>query len=103
MPRPMAKLRKSITRASSAGFGWTMRTTSARLGDVPMDARIMNEEPFGPVAVMSAFRDYGADVLERHRVSRVDLEAASEGGERLVAKVPHGHWKRMTFIAGPAR
>ena len=24
----------------------------------------------------------------------------SKRGERLVAKVPHGHWKTMTFIAG---
>ena len=30
------------------------------LGDVPDTARIMNEEPFGPVAVLSPFRHFDA-------------------------------------------
>ena len=29
----------------------------------------MNEEPFGPVAVMSAFRDYGAAIGEANRLA----------------------------------
>jgi succinate-semialdehyde dehydrogenase/glutarate-semialdehyde dehydrogenase len=34
------------------------------LGDVPDTARIMNEEPFGPVAVLSPFRDFD-DVIQK--------------------------------------
>ena len=39
------------------------------LTDVPIGARVMNEEPFGPVAVMSAFRDYGAAIGEANRLA----------------------------------
>jgi succinate-semialdehyde dehydrogenase/glutarate-semialdehyde dehydrogenase len=34
------------------------------LADVPDSARIMNDEPFGPVAVLSSFRDFD-DVIAR--------------------------------------
>ena len=36
--------------------------------DVPLDARIMNEEPFGPLAPVSAFRDYDSLVKEANRL-----------------------------------
>ena len=39
------------------------------LTDVPVDARVMNEEPFGPIAVMSAFRDYEAAIGEADRLA----------------------------------
>lgn len=39
------------------------------LTDVPMDARIMNEEPFGPVAPIMPFSDYDAVVEEANRLS----------------------------------
>jgi succinate-semialdehyde dehydrogenase/glutarate-semialdehyde dehydrogenase len=39
------------------------------LTDVPIVARVMNEEPFGPIAVMSAFRDYDAAVGEANRLA----------------------------------
>jgi succinate-semialdehyde dehydrogenase/glutarate-semialdehyde dehydrogenase len=38
------------------------------LTDVPLDARIMNEEPFGPLAAVSAFRDYDGAVKEANRL-----------------------------------
>lgn len=38
------------------------------LTDVPMDARIMNEEPFGPVAPISVFSDFDAVVAEANRL-----------------------------------
>jgi succinate-semialdehyde dehydrogenase/glutarate-semialdehyde dehydrogenase len=38
------------------------------LTDVPLDARIMNEEPFGPVAVISPFRDFDGVVKEANRL-----------------------------------
>ncbi len=39
------------------------------LTDVPIGARVMNEEPFGPIAVMTAFRDYGAAIGEANRLA----------------------------------
>lgn len=38
------------------------------LADVPVDARIMNEEPFGPVLVINRFGDYDAAVAEANRL-----------------------------------
>ena len=38
------------------------------LTDVPLDARIMNEEPFGPVAPITPFKDYDAVVEEANRL-----------------------------------
>lgn len=39
------------------------------LTDVPLSARILNEEPFGPVAVMSPFSTYEAAITEANRLS----------------------------------
>ena len=39
------------------------------LTDVPLKARVMNEEPFGPIAVVNAFRDYDAAVGEANRLA----------------------------------
>jgi succinate-semialdehyde dehydrogenase/glutarate-semialdehyde dehydrogenase len=39
------------------------------LTDVPVETRVMNEEPFGPIAVMSAFKDYGAAIGEANRLA----------------------------------
>jgi succinate-semialdehyde dehydrogenase/glutarate-semialdehyde dehydrogenase len=38
------------------------------LTDVPKDARIMNEEPFGPVAVISPFSSFDEVVTEANRL-----------------------------------
>jgi succinate-semialdehyde dehydrogenase/glutarate-semialdehyde dehydrogenase len=38
------------------------------LTDVPMGARVVNEEPFGPIAVMSAFHDYKDAIGEANRL-----------------------------------
>jgi succinate-semialdehyde dehydrogenase / glutarate-semialdehyde dehydrogenase len=38
------------------------------LVDVPAEARIMNEEPFGPVAVVNAFDDPEAAIAEANRL-----------------------------------
>jgi succinate-semialdehyde dehydrogenase/glutarate-semialdehyde dehydrogenase len=38
------------------------------LADVPESARIMNEEPFGPVAVLSPFRDFDAVIASANRL-----------------------------------
>ena len=39
------------------------------LTDVPIAARIMNEEPFGPVAIISRFKAYGDALSEANRLS----------------------------------
>jgi succinate-semialdehyde dehydrogenase / glutarate-semialdehyde dehydrogenase len=38
------------------------------LTDVPMGARVVNDEPFGPIAVMSAFHDYKDAIGEANRL-----------------------------------
>lgn len=38
------------------------------LTDVPTDARIMNDEPFGPVALVSRFKDYDEAITEANRL-----------------------------------
>lgn len=38
------------------------------LADVPNSARIMNEEPFGPVAILNPFRDFDAVMREANRL-----------------------------------
>jgi succinate-semialdehyde dehydrogenase/glutarate-semialdehyde dehydrogenase len=66
--------------ADAVGKGATVRTGGKRKGnkgyffeptvltDVPMDARIMNEEPFGPVAPIMPFSDFDAVVAEANRL-----------------------------------
>jgi succinate-semialdehyde dehydrogenase/glutarate-semialdehyde dehydrogenase len=38
------------------------------LTDVPMGARVMNEEPFGPIAIMSPFSEYDSAITEANRL-----------------------------------
>ena len=38
------------------------------LADVPNTARIMNEEPFGPIAILNPFRDFDAVMAEANRL-----------------------------------
>jgi len=60
--------------------GATLRTGGNRIGnkgnfyeptvltDVPMEARVMNEEPFGPLAIISPFRGFDDVVAEANRL-----------------------------------
>ncbi|HEY4042546.1 MAG TPA: aldehyde dehydrogenase family protein, partial [Rhodopila sp.] len=60
--------------------GATLRTGGSRIGnkgnffeptvltDVPTEARVMNEEPFGPLAVISPFRGFDDVVAEANRL-----------------------------------
>jgi succinate-semialdehyde dehydrogenase/glutarate-semialdehyde dehydrogenase len=66
--------------ADAVQHGGTVRTGGARIGnkgnffqptvltDVPKDARVMNEEPFGPIAVMMPFRHVEDAVAEANRL-----------------------------------
>ena len=67
--------------ADAVQHGGEVRTGGARIGNkgnffqptvltgVPTDARVMNEEPFGPLAVMSSFRDMEEAVSEANRLA----------------------------------
>jgi succinate-semialdehyde dehydrogenase/glutarate-semialdehyde dehydrogenase len=46
--------------------GWFFEPTV--LADVPVSARIMNEEPFGPVAVINRFADLDEAIAEANRL-----------------------------------
>ncbi|HUB13149.1 MAG TPA: NAD-dependent succinate-semialdehyde dehydrogenase [Acetobacteraceae bacterium] len=77
-PRRIAAMETFI--ADAAQHGATVQTGGHRIGnkgnffeptvitDVPKDARIMNEEPFGPVAVISPFSSFDEVVAEANRL-----------------------------------
>jgi succinate-semialdehyde dehydrogenase / glutarate-semialdehyde dehydrogenase len=65
-----AKLCTGGSRIGNRGFFWEPTV----LSDVPDDARIMNEEPFGPVAVINPFDDV-ADALVAANRLRFGLSA----------------------------
>jgi succinate-semialdehyde dehydrogenase/glutarate-semialdehyde dehydrogenase len=48
------------------GPGWFWRPTV--LADVPTPARVMNEEPFGPLALMAPFRDFDEAIVQANRL-----------------------------------
>jgi succinate-semialdehyde dehydrogenase/glutarate-semialdehyde dehydrogenase len=66
--------------ADAKGKGATIKTGGNRIGnkgffyeptvltDVPKDARMMNEEPFGPVAMIAPFKDFEGAVSEANRL-----------------------------------
>jgi succinate-semialdehyde dehydrogenase / glutarate-semialdehyde dehydrogenase len=66
--------------ADAKGKGATIRTGGNRIGnkgffyeptvltDVPREARMMNEEPFGPVAMIAPFKDFDGAVSEANRL-----------------------------------
>src|SRR3979490_1745299 len=39
-------------------------------------------------------------IAETGTSNMTTLRGRCRGGKRLVAKVPHGHWKMTTFVAG---
>ncbi|MGA9865008.1 MAG: NAD-dependent succinate-semialdehyde dehydrogenase [Acetobacteraceae bacterium] len=81
---PMANPRRTTAMDTFIGdavkHGAEVKTGGNRIGnkgnffeptvltDVPLDARIMNEEPFGPVAVISPFRSFDDVVAEANRL-----------------------------------
>lgn len=59
-----AKIRAGGRRIGNKGFFFEPTV----LTDVPTNARIMNEEPFGPVALVAPFRDFDEAVAEANRL-----------------------------------
>ncbi|MBV8157145.1 MAG: NAD-dependent succinate-semialdehyde dehydrogenase [Dyella sp.] len=77
-PRRIAAMETLVAEAKKHGA--ELRTGGERIGNkgnffqptvlanVPKDARIMNEEPFGPVAVINSFRSFDEVVEEANRL-----------------------------------
>ncbi|MFZ0016810.1 MAG: NAD-dependent succinate-semialdehyde dehydrogenase, partial [Acetobacteraceae bacterium] len=81
---PMANARRITSMETFIGdatqHGATLQAGGNRIGnkgnffeptvltDVPKDARVMNEEPFGPLAVISPFRTFDEVVTEANRL-----------------------------------
>jgi succinate-semialdehyde dehydrogenase/glutarate-semialdehyde dehydrogenase len=81
---PLANPRRIVAMEAFIGdavkHGATLRTGGNRIGnkgnffeptvvtDVPKDARVMNEEPFGPLAVISPFSSFDEVVTEANRL-----------------------------------
>ena len=59
-----ASLRAGGKRIGNKGFFFEPTV----LADVPTSARIMNEEPFGPLAIINKFSDYDEAVAEANRL-----------------------------------
>jgi succinate-semialdehyde dehydrogenase/glutarate-semialdehyde dehydrogenase len=59
-----AKVRAGGTRFNEPGFFFAPTV----LSDVPNDARIMNEEPFGPIAIINPFSDVDRVFAEANRL-----------------------------------
>ncbi|MBA4353621.1 MAG: NAD-dependent succinate-semialdehyde dehydrogenase, partial [Novosphingobium sp.] len=59
-----AKLHCGGERVGNAGFFYAPTV----LSEIPLDATIMNEEPFGPVALINPYRDEEAMIAEANRL-----------------------------------
>ncbi len=59
-----AKIQTGGKRIGNKGFFFEPTVMT----DVPLDAKIMNEEPFGPLAPISSFKDYDAVIAEANRL-----------------------------------
>ncbi|MBY0383440.1 MAG: NAD-dependent succinate-semialdehyde dehydrogenase [Xanthobacteraceae bacterium] len=57
--------------------------------DVPTDARIMNDEPFGPVALVSRFKNYDEAISEANRLPYGLAAYAYTTSARTMANVGH--------------
>jgi succinate-semialdehyde dehydrogenase/glutarate-semialdehyde dehydrogenase len=76
-----ARLRTGGARTGDAGYFWQPTV----LSDVPAQARIMNEEPFGPVALMTPFAGFDEVVEQANRLPfGLAAYAFTESGRRAM-------------------
>ena len=85
--------------ADAVQHGGEVRTGGARIGNVgnffqptvmtgvPTDARVMNEEPFGPLALMTPFRDMDEAIAEANRLPYGLAAYAYTSSAKTAAKV----------------
>jgi succinate-semialdehyde dehydrogenase/glutarate-semialdehyde dehydrogenase len=67
------------------------------LTDVPLDARVLNEEPFGPIAVVSAFSTYESAISEANRLPYGLAAYAYTTSAKTSAALGRGCTKRNGF------
>ena len=77
-----AKLRLGGRRMQREGYFFEPTVFT----DVPLDAALMNEEPFGPVAMINPFDDIGSAIVESNRLP-VGLAAYGFTGSAATAKI----------------
>lgn len=76
-----ARLKTGGARLGDTGYFWQPTV----LSDVPAHARIMNEEPFGPVAVMAPFAHFDDVVEQANRLPfGLAAYAFTESGQRAM-------------------
>jgi len=85
-----ARLATGGRRIGNRGFFWEPTV----LADVPDDALVMNEEPFGPIAPVASFRDFD-DVIARSNGTAYGLAAyvftgSPETGRLMAEKLEAG-------------
>ncbi|MEO8778647.1 MAG: NAD-dependent succinate-semialdehyde dehydrogenase [Rhodanobacter sp.] len=59
-----ANIRTGGEQIDGPGFFWQPTVIS----DLPLDARLMNEEPFGPIALMSSFKTFDEAIEQANRL-----------------------------------
>jgi succinate-semialdehyde dehydrogenase / glutarate-semialdehyde dehydrogenase len=59
-----ARFHTGGARITGSGYFWQPTV----LADVPNTARIMNEEPFGPVAILNSFSDFDSAIQQANRL-----------------------------------
>jgi succinate-semialdehyde dehydrogenase/glutarate-semialdehyde dehydrogenase len=77
-----AKLRLGGRRMQREGYFFEPTVFT----DVPLDAALMNEEPFGPVAMINPFDDIESAIAEANRLP-VGLAAYAYTGSAATAKI----------------
>lgn len=96
--------------ADATGKGATLRTGGRRIGnkgyffeptvltDVPMEARAMNEEPFGPFAMIAPFGDLEEAITEANRLPYGLASYAFTGSAATAARLGTGIESGMVTI-----
>ena len=96
--------------ADATGKGATLRTGGRRIGnkgyffeptvltDVPLEARAMNEEPFGPFAMIAPFTDLDAALAEANRLPYGLASYAFTGSATTATRLGSGIESGMVTI-----
>ena len=82
-----AKIKTGGNRIGNEGYFFEPTV----LTDVPLDARMMNEEPFGPVAPMTPFSDFDSAIEEANRLdyglASYAYTSSAETAEKLGSQI----------------
>ena len=85
-----AKIKTGGNRIGNEGYFFEPTV----LTDVPLDARMMNEEPFGPVAPMTPFSDFDSAIEEANRLdyglASYAYTSSAETAEKLGSQIESG-------------